>query len=37
VEPLTAPPNALNGAAHLVSPGNPLRIEMSLRWQELSA
>ncbi len=32
VEPLTAPPNALNGAAHLVSPGNPLRIEMELRW-----
>ena len=32
VEPLTAPPNALNGAAHLVKPGDPLRIEMLLRW-----
>lgn len=34
VEPLTAPPNALNGAAHLVSPGRPLRITMTLRWSD---
>jgi len=32
VEPLTAPPNALNGAAHLVRPGHPLRLTMTLRW-----
>lgn len=35
VEPLTAPPNALNGAAHLVRPGHPLRITMTLRWTDL--
>ncbi len=31
VEPLTAPPNAVNGAAHLVEPYRPLRLEFRLR------
>lgn len=33
VEPWTAPPNALNGAAHLVRPGDPLVLEMRLAWE----
>lgn len=37
VEPLTAPPNALNGAADLVRPGHPLCVEMQIHWQSLAA
>jgi hypothetical protein len=33
VEPWTAPPDALNGAPALVRPGEPLLLEMRLRWE----
>jgi aldose 1-epimerase len=32
VEPLTAPPNALNGAAHLVTPLRPLTLSLRIDW-----
>ena len=33
VEPWTAPPDALNGTPALVRPGEPLALEMRLRWE----
>lgn len=36
VEPWTAPPDALNGAPALVRPGEPLLLEMRLRWERAS-
>ncbi len=32
IEPVTAPPNALNGSADIVAPDSPLRATFTLRW-----
>lgn len=36
VEPQTAPPDALDQDAAIVTPGQPLRAEMTLRWRSLA-